>query len=70
MTNKMFNHEMLQGFLAQLYQEATGYLRYSPEEVKKILTEIISGSSIDDFRGFQFGETPAAAEDLELEELI
>lgn len=42
----------------------------SPEEVKKILTEIISGSSIDDFRGFKFGETPTAAEDIELEELI
>ena len=42
----------------------------SPEEVKKALNEIISGSSIDDFRDFKFGERPAAAEDIELEELI
>jgi H3 lysine-79-specific histone-lysine N-methyltransferase len=35
----MFNHEMLQGFLAQLYQEATGYLRYSPEEVKNYFNQ-------------------------------
>lgn len=42
----------------------------SPEAVDKIIEEIISGSCIDDFRGFRFGETPAAAEDIELEELI
>jgi precorrin-6B methylase 2 len=41
MTGKIFNHEILQGFLAQLYQEATGYLRYSPEEVKNYFNQAV-----------------------------